>query len=279
MYSSVTLPERFSPSGATAGSTTRLRRLCDVSSRTVRAACFCGFAGVLSVAALTAAESAHPSQLHSVLDMPLGAQPLRVHRFRLPLAGLHAEVVDLAYERPVVDALGNADVVVNGGYWGWTAAERRTLIGLVSANGKQWSPLRNALNGGVLVVHGGKASIAPSRGYQGPDHPDLAIQCSPRLVAAGAVVDKLNTHSRAARTAVCVRDSGATLDIYVTDPDQLGPSLHDLAEWLLRQGCEHALNLDGGPSTAAAFHEAGHVVRIGPGVELPYALRFRYTSR
>jgi hypothetical protein len=238
----------------------------------------CGLLGILGVSRPGAAEPALKNPLHALLEMRLGAQPLRVHRFRLPLAGLHAEVVDLAYQRLVVDALGDADVVVNGGYWGWNSAERRTLIGLVNANGKQWSPLRNALNGGVLVLHQGKANIAPSRGYQGPEKPDLAIQCSPRLVAAGAVVANLNTHSRAARTAVCVRDAGNTLDIYVTDPEQLGPSLHDLAEWLLGQGCEHALNLDGGPSTAAAFHEAGHVVRIGPGEELPYALRFRYTT-
>jgi len=232
---------------------------------------------IVALVAMAAAEPAHASQqLHAVLEMPLGGHPLSVHRFRLPVAGLHSEVVDLGYERPVVDALGNADVVVNGGYWGWTSTERRTLIGLVSANGKQWSPLRNALNGGVLVLHEGKASIAPSRGYRGPEHPDLAIQCSPRLVVAGAVVANLNTHSRAARTAVCVRDAGTTLDIYVTDPEQLGPSLHDLATWLVGQGCEHALNLDGGPSTAAAFRESGHVVRVGPGVELPYALRFRY---
>lgn len=271
MYRRVTSREPL-----THGRTTRRER---ARGAFMRGICLTGLLATWSAAAPSAAEPAHDRGLaHAVLDMPLGAHPLHVHRFRLPLAGLHAELVDLGYERTVADALGDADVVVNGGYWGWTQDERRTLIGLVHANGKRWSPLRNALNGGVLVLHQGKASIAPSRDFHGPENPDLAIQCSPRLVASGAVIANLNAHSRAARTAVCVRDAGATLDLYVTDPEQLGPTLRDLAEWLRGQGCEHALNLDGGPSTAAAFREAGRLVRVGPGVELPYALRFRYTT-
>jgi hypothetical protein len=222
-----------------------------------------------------------PKSLHAVLELALPGRPhssLRVHRFRLPMHKLHVEVVDLHYERLVADALEDGAVVVNGGYWGFGNNQRRVLVGLLNNAGKELSPLRAGLDGGVLVLDHGKAKITASRGYAGPSAPDLALQCSPRLLSDRTIVPKLNADRRAARTAVCVRDAGATLDVYLTDPAQLGPSLYDFASWLLAQGCEHALNLDGGPSTAAAYREDGRVVKLGPGRELPYALRFRYSD-
>jgi uncharacterized protein YigE (DUF2233 family) len=181
----------------------------------------------------------------------------------------------LRYERPGADALGAGDVVVNGGYWGWTSAGKRRLIGLVVAAGKELSPLRAALDGGVFTLRAGKASVAASRGYKTPEHADVAIQCKPRLVEARALVPNLNAHKRAARTGVCVRDGGDTLDLYLTEPDDLGASLYDFGRFLVEQGCEDALNLDGGPSTAAGYREHGKLVRVGPGLALPYALRFK----
>jgi exopolysaccharide biosynthesis protein len=199
-----------------------------------------------------------------------------VHRFRLPVAGLRVSVVDLGYTRPLGDVLGDADLVINGGYWGWIDERRRTLIGLLVSGGKQLSPLRETLKGGVLTLHAGRASISGSHGYTLPRGADLALQCRPRLIVDRGVLPGLNATTQAARTAACVRDGGATLDMYVTDPDGQGTTLDALARWLLAEGCDHALNLDGGPSTAAAFHERGEVVRLGPGERLPYALRFRY---
>ncbi|MET0385588.1 MAG: phosphodiester glycosidase family protein [Polyangiales bacterium] len=216
--------------------------------------------------------------LHTQLALTSETRRVPVHRFRLPVQGLAVEVVDLSYERVLHDALEDADLVVNGGFWGWVDAGRRTLIGLVSAGGRELSPLRHALDGGVLALHEGKARITASRGYRGPRGSQpvtLALQCRPRLLVDGALVNKLDTRGHAARTAVCVRDAGATLDVYATDPRTLGPTLAELGQFLLAQGCEQALNLDGGPSTAAAFREQGEVVRIGAGRELPYALRFR----
>jgi hypothetical protein len=214
-----------------------------------------------------------------LLELPTSGRALHVHRFRLPLARLRVEVVDLEYKRLLGDALESADLVVNGGYWGWGRSGQRVLIGLVSAGGHQYAPLRRALDGGVLLLHRETASIRASRGFSGPAAPDLAIQCRPRLLSDGALVANLDSHGRAARTAVCTRDGGRMLEVYLSDPDELGPSLYDLARWLLVQGCEHALNLDGGPSTAAAYREHGRTVRLGPGRELPYALRFRYQAR
>ena len=231
---------------------------------------------MFSVTTAHGSEADDGNPLHALLRLPLpNERGVRVHRFRLPLARASAELVDLHYELPLADALGDGDVVVNGGYWGWANEGKRRLIGLVTAAGRELSPLRAALDGGVFTLRAGKASVAPSRGYKPPDHADLAIQCKPRLVEARALVPSLNAHSRAARTAVCVRDGGDTLDLYLTEPDDLGPTLYDFGQWLVEQGCEDALNLDGGPSTAAGYREHGKLVRVGPGLALPYALRFK----
>jgi hypothetical protein len=220
--------------------------------------------------------AASQRNLHTLLIAPEAHGSIRVHRFRLPVAGLHVGVVDLGYKTPLGDVLGDADLVINGGYWGWIDERRRTLIGLLVNGGKQLSPLREVLKGGVLTLHEGRASIRGSHGYTLPQNADLALQCRPRLVVDRGVWKGLNSTTHAARTAACVRDGGTTLDMYVTDPEGQGTTLEALARWLLSEGCDHALNLDGGPSTAAAFHERGQVVRLGSGERLPYALRFHY---
>lgn len=220
--------------------------------------------------------SASPHQLHTLVKLPASDGHALIHRFRLPLAGLQASVVDLGYRRPLADALGDAELVVNGGYWGWIDERRRTLLGLLVVGGKLLSPLREGLDGGVLTLHHGRARIASSRGYVVPKHAELALQCRPRLIVSRSVSPGLNAERRSARTAACVRDAGRTLDIYLTDPEGPGASLAELARWLLREGCDHALNLDGGPSSAAAFWERGAVVSLGKGEKLPYALQFRY---
>ena len=233
---------------------------------------------VAGLAGRAQADGAAPG-MYSQLKMQLPDRSPRVHRFRLPLTNLKVDVVDLKYETPVGDALGDADLVINGGYWGYANSGKRVIIGLLHANGKQWAPLRSSLDGGVLTLHQAKASVAASKGYQGPTNPELAVQCSPRLVQGGGLIPNLKTKGRAARTAVCARDAGNTLDVYLTEPDDLGPNLQDFGRWLVAQGCEHALNLDGGPSTAAAYREGGRVVRIGAGEALPYAIRFKYAQR
>jgi|GEM_PF-6272106 len=222
----------------------------------------------------SAALSEH--NLHTLVVMPATHGSARLHRFRLPLAGMQVSVVDLEYTLPLADALGDADLVVNGGYWGWVDERRRTLVGLLVAGGKQLSPLREGLTGGVLTLHDGRAKISASRGYSVPKNADLALQCRPRLIVDRGVATGLNKSALAQRTAACVRPGGTTLDLYLTEPEEQGATLDALARWLIREGCDNALNLDGGPSTAAAFHERGEVVKLGAGERLPYALRFKY---
>ncbi|HKU38177.1 MAG TPA: phosphodiester glycosidase family protein, partial [Polyangiales bacterium] len=147
--------------------------------------------------------------------------------------------------------------------------------GYVVSQGVQLSPVRPKLDGATLLVSEARARIV--RSAQLPRTPagvELAVQCKPRLVEAGKLVSGLKPEGRAARTALCVRDAGRTLDAYLTDPAERGPTLAELGSWLAADGCSDALNLDGGPSTAAAYRGEAGVLRIGPGEFLPYSIRF-----
>lgn len=215
-----------------------------------------------------------PAFAHEVLSPTFGGATSRMHRFRLRVPELRAEVFDLAFKLPVRASLGDAQLTINGGYWEWHLGKPRA-IGWVVSNGKQISPLRKKLDGGVLIVENGKARIARAAGLSTKTQGiELAVQCRPRLVESNRVVPQLNTEGRAARTAVCIRDGGLTLDAYLSEPRGRSPTLAELGTWLAAEGCTDALNLDGGPSTAAAFRGVDGVSAIGPGIMLPYAIRF-----
>ncbi|MEO8798005.1 MAG: phosphodiester glycosidase family protein, partial [Polyangiaceae bacterium] len=87
-----------------------------------------------------------------------------------------------------------------------------------------------------------------------PHAPDFAVQCRPRLVVGSHRNIKTDDGKRAARTALCLRDGGRTIDIVVAlgAGVDAGPTLFELANELESTGCEEALNLDGGPSTGWA---------------------------
>jgi uncharacterized protein YigE (DUF2233 family) len=234
------------------------------------AALVLGFAGVARVESATT-ESA---LAHTLLTAKLDTKTTRIHRFRARLSELRSEITDLAFERTVSASLEDALLAINGGYWEWHRGKPR-MMGWVVSNGTELSPLRKKLDGGVLIVQQSRARIARAAGLSTkPQGIDVAVQCRPRLVEAGKVVTGLNPQGRAARTAVCVRDGGRTLDTYLSEPRDRGPTLAELGAWLAAQGCSDALNLDGGPSTSAAFRDRDGVLKIGPGTFLPYSIRF-----
>jgi uncharacterized protein YigE (DUF2233 family) len=215
-----------------------------------------------------------PALAHTVLSPSFDGKASHVHRFRVRLAEMRAEVADLGFERPVSAGLENAVLAINGGYWEWHLGKPR-MIGWVVSSGTQLSPLRKKLDGGVLIVQQGRARIARAAGLaQNAQGVEVAVQCRPRLVDAGKVIPDLNAEGRAARTAVCIRDAGRTLDAYLSEPRDRGLTLAELGQWLVAEGCSEALNLDGGPSTAAAYRDGDGVLKIGAGVGLPYAIRF-----
>jgi hypothetical protein len=149
------------------------------------------------------------TQIRHELSTPvLGEREARMHHFTIPLPNAKLAFVDLKYQTPLVDALGD------------TA---------------------------------------------------LALQCNPRLVDAGQLVPKLEARRRTARTALCVTRDRSQLDAYLTETPI---TLPELAVFLLQQGCIEALNLDGGPSTAAVARLPRGVLTIARGEALPYGLGF-----
>jgi uncharacterized protein YigE (DUF2233 family) len=231
---------------------------------------------VLGFAAPARPESvaSDPALAHALLSPKFDGKPSRVHRFRVRLAEVRTEITDLGFEVPVSGSLGDALLAINGGYWEWHRGKPR-MMGWVVSDGTQLSPLRPKLDGGVLIVQQSRARIARAAGLSTkPQGVELAVQCRPRLVESGKVVSDLNSQGRAARTAVCIRDGGHTLDAYLSEPRDRGPTLSELGQWLAAEGCSDALNLDGGPSTAAAFRNVDGILKLGPGTGLPYSIRF-----
>ncbi len=136
---------------------------------------------------------------------------------------------------------------------------------------------------GVLAVRTGRASVEAAQGFPEDFAGELAVQCGPRLVEVGRIVGVHRDDGRRyPRTAACVRDAGRTLDLVLTwdlDAPLRGPGLLWFARRLAgpsptgdRDGCEVALNLDGGPSTG--FYLAGAPGHPAPG-PTPWLLTVR----
>ncbi len=182
--------------------------------------------------------------------------PLRPGRFAVGSVRLRA--VDLHRTQPLSEGLArdapNAFVAINGGFFD----SRGEPLGLLVSNGKTLSALDRELSGGVLWIRDGVAHLDAAEDYEEADV-EFAIQCSPRLVVDGVVNIQSDDGRRAARTAICLRDKGRELELVSrpAGPNE-GPTLFELARELEEQGCEHALNLDGGPS-------AGWAEPPGPG--------------
>ncbi len=196
--------------------------------------------------------------------------------FSLRVADTRFDVVDLGMGRDVAGALAqkSASLAVNGGYFApSTAAE-----GLVIVAGKTLSPFAPALGGGVVVVRGGRAELRDASGFSVPIDADFAIQARPRLVVASTVNLHGDDGRKAERTALCVRDQGRNLEVILAHGKTAtpgGPTLTMLAEMLVSRGCEGALNLDGGPSTGAAWQGAARVEVREPRAAIRHALTFR----
>jgi phosphodiester glycosidase len=202
--------------------------------------------GVTSWTATLEGEPGRPFALRA-LRVDLGTATLSI----VPVPGARLEA--LAADRSLRFA-------VNAGFF----EPSYEPSGLLVSRGRRLGALAPRGGSGVLWVAGGRARLFASNGAL-PDLAgvDLALQCGPRLVESGRPGVHRDDGRRAARTALCLRDGGRSLDIVLAwNPDRPGdgPGLHRLAELLSRPlragdegGCEDALNLDGGPSTGVTF--------------------------
>ncbi len=201
-----------------------------------------------------------------------------LYRFRFDLSEAEIHVADLDFDRTLGDALEaeGALLAINGGYWD----TEKQPEGLTRVGGREIAPLSAALGGGVLVIDDGVGRLydaeAPSLSI--PDDADFAQQCMPRIVVDGELNIRRNDGRRADRTALCLRDGGHTLDVYVARAAQVdghgGPTLWSFGEVLVHEGCENALNLDGGSSTGAVWQSPEGQERLPPRVALRLALLF-----
>jgi len=192
--------------------------------------------------------------------------------FPVRVAGARFRVVDLGMTRDLARVLRDtgASLVINGGFF--DPSERPE--GLVVSEGQILSARSDTLGGGVVVISGGRAALAPAAGFVAPAGAALAIQARPRLVVdAGSVIARDDGRA-AERTALCLRDQGREIEVVVARGEVAGkgPTLAMLADMLVSRGCEAALNLDGGPSTGAAWRQNGDVRVLPPRGPLRHAV-------
>lgn len=204
-------------------------------------------------------------------------EPYQLHRWRVPLSRVRIDVVDAGMGTDLARYVRRgAALAINGGFYG---TDHRAE-GLVVAGSRPLSPYLERIGGGIVALARARAvQLDAEAPFTLPDDTDFAIQCRPRLVVDGRVNIRSNTPQTAARTALCVRDGGATLDVYVArvDPSRgrAGPTLWTFAHHLLEEGCEEALNLDGGPSTGAAWRDDRGVQHLPPRRGIRHAVLFR----
>lgn len=195
-----------------------------------------------------------------------------MHRFSVDLSRARFFAEDLG-ERMGRDVLGvlarrDALLVFNGGFFGL----ERENEGLLVDRGRTLTPWSARIGGGVLAVRRGVARLHDGEAEPPRDvlRSDFAIQCRPRLVVGGRVNVRSDDGRMAHRTALCIRDGGRTVDVVIARSNDDGgrgaPALRAFAERLSAAGCEEALNLDGGPSTGAAWTSAS-----GPSAAPPVA--------
>lgn len=167
-------------------------------------------------------------------------------------------------------------LVINGGFFD-TEGEPE---GLLVIDSETQHPYRRGLGGGIFALDAERGVQLDGETFDeaAPRPPGVrfAIQARPRLVVASRNNIRSDNGRRAARTALCLRDAGRTLEVWVafdTGEEVSGPTLFELGAHMAAEGCDEALNLDGGPSTAFADEDETRSPR-GP---LREALLFRRT--
>ncbi len=206
-------------------------------------------------------------------------ETFEVSRVSFALEAVRVDVVDLGRSRDIGAALARAQgaplLAVNGGFFG----ERGEPLGLVVSSGRRLSPFSRSMSGGVLTIDGDRAALSETEAFDPTSPHAFAIQCRPRLVVGGAVNIRADDGKRAERTALCLREGGAVLDVVIARTVDGGPSLLAIAQHLASTGCEDALNLDGGPSTGIAWRDDSGIHAEDPRGAIRHAIVVRRRER
>ena len=212
-------------------------------------------------AAPAASDSGANSRGRATEDVSVAGESFTTERWSFDVAKVDVSLADLHLKEDLSSALAgeNTLLAVNGGFFGPGGEP----LGFASSEGKVYARLAPRLSGGVLVIDGARAAVTEAESFDASAPASFAIQCRPRLVVMGAPNVKRDDGQRAERTALCVRAGGRTLDVVLARGPRGGPSLFALGRYLASAGCDDALNLDGGPSTGAAWREGG-VVHVEP---------------
>jgi uncharacterized protein YigE (DUF2233 family) len=191
--------------------------------------------------------------------------------FRVELPRARVTIVDVAMS-PTLEAVlprTQGSLAVNGGFF----TPDTQPEGLAVSEGRELSAKSLVLGGGVLTVVRGRGQLFAVEDYVPPEGLDFAVQCRPRLVVGAAQHVKKDDGREADRTALCLRDGGSTLEVVIArGAAGLGPRLSAWSALLVARGCEGALNLDGGPSTGAAWREGGAIKVLPPRAGIRHAI-------
>lgn len=193
-----------------------------------------------------------------------GDDGFRLLTFTFKTARAKVTAFDLGMTRELKTPLVTRDatLVVNGGFFD----AKHEVMGVLVSDGRALSPKSDALGGGVFTIANGVASLQATETYAAPEDLVFAVQAKPRLVVDAKSNIGAGNEKNAERTALCSRDHGATLEVVLARGDKPGdgPSLALFADMLVSRGCEEALNLDGGPSTGAAWRSEGAILELAP---------------
>ncbi len=203
-----------------------------------------------------------------------GGRTMQVQRFSFAIDSLDLRAVDLGMTRDLVGALGSrGTLAVNAGFF----TPENENEGLLVAEGRAITPWLESLGGGVLTIENDRARLEAGEEYAATTTPVFAIQSKPRLIVDRQINIRTDDGRRADRTALCIPSGGSRLEVFIAranDDSGEGPTLQEFAIILARAGCEQALNLDGGPSTGAAWRDTEGVRGSPPRGPLRYAIVF-----
>ena len=173
---------------------------------------------------------------------------------------------------PITELAGSANVAVNASFF----AEEGP-VGLVLQDGEVRVPQGTARAAHFLVdpVYGPRVDNRKGASTEGAEQ---GVQGFPAIMSGGETYSYMRyggrgfpVHELARRTAVCVDWEGQVL-VVVTDTPLNGLTLNELATVMGGLGCEDAMGLDGGSSTALHVQAGGRALTVEARDGIPVAI-------